>query len=727
MKYPTYELEYNYDLIMENGYMRYGLMFCVIILGSIFAYTQPTDSLKKEEGKDFLSADTPYSDSSEKEINLEQVVITAQYAPTHISNALHDVSVIKQQDIRRMGFTHLDELLTNQLNLRVDVDPVLGTSLQIQGIGGENVQILIDGVPVIGRNNGNIDLSQINLNNIIQVEIIQGAMSAQYGSNASGGVINIITDREAAYKMEVSAQNQNESVGIWNSNISLKANLGKLSGRFSANRYHIETHPEDSLRLFTTRTNRNGDVFRTKKYPWNPKIQHGLEGLLKYQLRDSLQLRYNYRWFDEAVKSLGEKRRLQFRPYAFDQYFHTMRQNHNLQLEGYFGNNWFLHTWLAYNIFDRHNELERINFEGEDTSPLPNEADTSRFTNWLHRGVLSYLTGSSWDVQLGWEWMHETGSGERIIDSTSRPYDEATISNYAAWGSMTFRPNSSLSLMASLRYGYNTQYDHPLIPAFNLRWQPRRNMTMRFSYARGFRAPSLKELYLSFIDANHFILGNTDLEAEHSHNVAWSMDYRPSGDNPIGLNTKVRLFYNHINDRIILAQFDAAKFNYQNIDEFKTYGTSLETRFQPLSGLTLQSGLTYTWLSSRLREEEVVPAFNGVFEMQNQLRYQIAPVQTQLRITHRFIGRQVQFFLNEANQPEEGFTGSFHLINATINRSFWRDRIVLTTGVKNILDTQTVEVVGGGGSAHSSAGDSQLLNWGRSYFLQLDVNFHTRN
>jgi len=707
--------------------MRYGFICCAMVLGSIIAYAQPADSLDEGTKKGFLSAYVPYSDSSEKEVDLEEVIITAQYAPTHIRNALHDVRVIRQEEIRRMGFTHLDELLTNQLNLRVEVDPVLGTGLQIQGIGGENVQILIDGVPVIGRNDGNIDLSQINLNNIAQVEIIQGAMSAQYGSNASGGVINIITDRAAAYKMEVSAQNQHESVGIWNSNLSLKTNLGKISGRFSANRYQIETHPEDSLRLFTTRTNRNGEVFRTKKHPWNPKIQHGLEGLLKYQIRDSLQLRYNYRWFDETVRSLGEKRRLQFRPYAFDQYFHTMRQDHNLQMEGYFGNNWFLHTWLAYNIFERRNEVERINFEEGDISPMPNEADTSRFTNWLHRGVLSYLSGSSWDIQIGWEWMHETGSGERIIDSTSRPYDEATISNYAAWGSMTFRPNSGLSLMASLRYGYNTQYDHPLIPAFNMKWQPRRNISMRFSYARGFRAPSLKELHLSFIDANHFILGNTELEAEHSHNVAWSMDYHTPRDDLAGFNAKVRLFYNHINDRIILAQFEAARFNYQNVDEFRTYGTSLETGFQPLARLTLRTGLTYTWLSNRFNEEEEVPEFSGVFEMQNQLIYQIAPVQTQLRITHRFIGRQVQFFLNEASMPEEGFTGSFHLINATFNRSFWQDRITFTTGVKNILDTQTVEVVGGGGSAHGNAGDSQLLNWGRSYFLQLDVNFHTRN
>jgi len=81
-----------------------------------------------------------------KDITLEDVVVTAQYAPSHPSRAVHQVRVIEALDIQQQGLNNLAEVLTNQLNLRVSSDPFLGNGLRIQGIGGENVQLL--GVPI---------------------------------------------------------------------------------------------------------------------------------------------------------------------------------------------------------------------------------------------------------------------------------------------------------------------------------------------------------------------------------------------------------------------------------------------------------------------------------------------------------------------------------------------------------------------------------------------------
>ena len=141
----------------------------------------------------FLNAQPVVEQDTLWELDFDNIVVTAQYAPTDVKNAVHEVKVIKAQTIQEQGFNNLAEVLTQQLNLRVNADLALGNGLQIQGIGGENVQVMIDGVPVIGRLNGNIDLSQINLNDVERIEIIEGAMSAQYGSNAAGGVIKIIT------------------------------------------------------------------------------------------------------------------------------------------------------------------------------------------------------------------------------------------------------------------------------------------------------------------------------------------------------------------------------------------------------------------------------------------------------------------------------------------------------------------------------------------------------
>ncbi|MEM6633903.1 MAG: TonB-dependent receptor, partial [Bacteroidota bacterium] len=281
-------------------------------------------------------------DSTRKELALDQVVITAQYAPTELRNSLYDVRVVGAEAIRRQGFVTLNELLSQELNLQVDTDPILGNSVRIQGIGGENVQIMIDGVPVIGRQGGNIDLSQILLTNIERVEIIQGAMSTQYGSNASGGVINLISQRGSANLVDVEGQAQYESVGVLNSSFSLKSRMGRFSARVGGGLNIIQTHPDDSLRLYEERVNLNGIEFQTKKYPWNPKRQVSLEGMLRYDINDSLHIRYNYRLFDEKVNMLGEKRRPQYKPYAFDQDFFTDREDNSLQLEGYLGKSWYI-------------------------------------------------------------------------------------------------------------------------------------------------------------------------------------------------------------------------------------------------------------------------------------------------------------------------------------------------------------------------------------------------
>lgn len=663
------------------------------------------------------------SDSVLEELDLNQVVITAQYTPTELRNSLYDVRVIQAEAIRRQGFVTLNELLSQELNLQVDTDPILGNSLRIQGIGGENVQIMIDGVPVIGRQGGNIDLSQIVLTHIDRVEIIQGAMSTQYGSNASGGVINLITQKSSANRLDVEAQGLYESVGILNSSLTLKSRIDRFSARVSGGLNRIQTHADDSLRVVEERINQDGQAFNARKYPWNPKLQYSLEGMLRYDISDSLNIRYTYRWFDEEVNMLGEMRRPQFKPYAFDQDFFTGREDHNLQVEGYLGKKWYITSLLAYNQYDRRNQTTRLNFEEGDRSVLQGESDTTVFETLLHRSVLNFTPGNLWQFQAGVEYAREMGSGERIIDSTNSPVDEALLSNYAGWTSIQVQATPALQLMAAVRMGYNSKFDHPVLPSFNALWKPHQDWDLRLNYARGFRAPSLKELHLSFIDANHFILGNEELDAETSHNASLTITNHSTYWLGRAWQTQVKLFYNYISDRIILGAFDPVRFTYLNIDQFQTHGVSLQERVDLVDNLQLNVGASYTRLYNRLDEEPGSPQFNGLFEMRNQLLLSLPQPGMTFQINHRFIGKQIQFFVDENESVEEGFIGSYNLVNASLQKDFWRQRIGVTLGVKNLLNAQRVDVIGSSGGVHSGAGNSQLLNWGRSFFIQTRLLF----
>ena len=126
---------------------------------------------------------------------LEEVVVTGQIKEVNIDNALHDINIIGLETIKKGGFTSLNEILKFQSNIQISNDNILGSQINIQGITGENIKILIDGKPMIGRLNGNIDLSQVNLMNVKRIEIVEGPLSVNYGSDALGGTINIITKK----------------------------------------------------------------------------------------------------------------------------------------------------------------------------------------------------------------------------------------------------------------------------------------------------------------------------------------------------------------------------------------------------------------------------------------------------------------------------------------------------------------------------------------------------
>ena len=84
---------------------------------------------------------------------------------------------ISKEKIQNMSSNNLGELLSNEALFDLNIDPALGTSLSIQGMQGNNVNILIDGVPIIGRKGSQIDLGQIDLSNIDQIEILKGPAS----------------------------------------------------------------------------------------------------------------------------------------------------------------------------------------------------------------------------------------------------------------------------------------------------------------------------------------------------------------------------------------------------------------------------------------------------------------------------------------------------------------------------------------------------------------------
>lgn len=128
---------------------------------------------------------------------LEEVVVTGQYEPQSIKNSVYRVRTITHEQIRLRASTSVENILNTQLGMRFSNDLTLGESdIQLMGMSGQNVKVLVDGIPLVDRGATKQSLSQIDVNNIDRIEVVEGPMSVTYGTDALAGVINIITNKK---------------------------------------------------------------------------------------------------------------------------------------------------------------------------------------------------------------------------------------------------------------------------------------------------------------------------------------------------------------------------------------------------------------------------------------------------------------------------------------------------------------------------------------------------
>ena len=317
------------------------------------------------------------SDLNLENLDLNTFVVTGQYAPSSDENSVHKIRVIDSKRIEAQGAVNLQELMEQEMNIRVSQDKVLGSSMSIQGLSGENVKILIDGIPVVGRTNGNIDLSQINLNNIERVEIVEGPLSVSYGTNALAGTINLITKKNKD-SFGVNAETYYETIGQYNVNGGIYFNIKK--------------------HLFSVKGGRNffqgfSKIDTTRVKDWKPKEQYF--GTFKYSSQFK-KVNYNLTsdFFQEKLTSRGETR-APYHETAFDDYFYTTRSSNSLNLN-YKSKNWYTEILGGYNYYNRIKNKYLKDLVNVEYTFVENPAnqDTTIFDLVFSRGTFSYTKDS---------------------------------------------------------------------------------------------------------------------------------------------------------------------------------------------------------------------------------------------------------------------------------------------------------------------------------------------
>ncbi len=654
-------------------------------------------------------------DSIAYSLDLDNVVITAQYEPTHYKNALQQIQTISKKTIEQRGFTQLDQALAQLPSIRFQRDPILGPSILMRGVSSDNVAVLVDGVPIIGRLDGALDLSQVSLANIERIEVIEGPQSNLYGNNAAGGVINLITRKSQLKKWRANATSQFESVGIQAYNLQVGSQLGKLYLSATGRYLEDQQYPTDSLRVFEEIILSSGQEIRRKKFPWNPKVQKNAGALARYQFSEGNELLVKYDWADEVVSNLGEVRRPAFMPYAFDNYFTTKRSDISANFKSKPSPFLYMDLSLAYNDYTRLTDNERFEFDLDARNEDLSSIDTSNFDAYFAKATLASFYDSKFNFLTGFQLNHETGDGERVLDVTQEDSLKVRATEYAFFADVKYKPSQRLESSLSGRFINHTAFGFYFTPAVQTKYLLGENLTFRGGYAKGFRSPALKELYINFIDVNHDIQGNIDLLPEKSDDINASLDYSTLW-NEANVNLNAKAYWNKIQDKIILAESEPGKFTYQNISENQVYGMGVGVSIAK-GVINFSSNVGIGFWDNQLEDSSVTsPDPTPTFDASNNLGIAFHQGLGNFSLNHRYIGKTPQFFV-EAASLVENVLDDYHLLDASVSYKVWKNRINLTAGAKNLLNISDINING----MHTQVSDTQLVDRGTSYFVTVNV------
>jgi outer membrane receptor for ferrienterochelin and colicins len=666
-----------------------------------------------------LSATTAYGQDSLKTVILEDFVFTGQYEPQSVRKSVYQVRTINYDRIALRAPVNVQSVLSTELGIRFTNDLTLGTSdISLMGMSGQNVKILLDGIPLLDRGATRESLNQIDVNTLERIEIVEGPMSVVYGTDALAGVINLITKKYDDGKLTIEAKVQEETAGdeyspfrnkgVHQENVSLNWqgkswNAGggitrNVSGGWQEGRYWGEEAQTIS--------------------EWHPKDQWLGTGTFGYR-RNDFSAGYRLDYSDEVIKVLGG-----VNPntnVATDKEYQTARYNHQLRAEGRLNDRLTFNGAISYQDYSRRTLTTTVNVVTGDRrlSTDAGSQDKATFNTALLRGMVVYKLSDKVTVQPGVDVNLTTGSGDRIDKTRS-------INDYAVFISSEFKPFSSVNVRPGLRFIYNSVYDAPpVIPSVNTKFILSRTLDLRAAYAYGFRSPALRELYFSFFDASHSIKGNPDLKAEHSNSFSGSLVWQAYKHSSLSIQSTLGGFYNDFENLIDIGidPADPQVNTYINVDKYRTTGATLENNLT-WKKLHAAVGVSYIRTYNLVSEADAtLPSILWTPEVTSTVSYAFEKIGASISFYYKYTGKRSNYevvMVEDEPVARLSTRASFQFADVSASKKVTQ-YITVNGGVKNLFDVTSIRNSSLDTSGSHSTGGPVPIGYGRSYFLA--VNF----
>lgn len=520
---------------------------------------------------------------------LEEVVVTATKSARPLQEVPMPVTVINRQTIEKMGSMRLNEVLAEQTGLQIVSDH--GTGIQMQGMSADYVLILIDGEPLIGRNAGTLDLSRITIANIERIEIVKGPASSLYGSEAMGGVINIITRKlPSVLTGSLHARQRKYST------TDVTAEMGQQLQRFGWSAF--------------------GNYYRTNGYYTVDSISKAIPSYrtytagtgLRYALSSKINFSLNARLYREEQEN---------------KYLVTGTSSNSIV--GTHTN--LTEVTVTPTLSIQLNSRQRLQVKNYYTSYRTRTTDNTVADGKLYDE--SYFnqsfnrTEAQYDLQLSSAHLTTAGAGNIIEVAKATRYDNRnTFNQQYLFAQHQWQVNNRFNLVAGLRFDKHNEYASRLSPKLAMQYRFARWITVKASAGGGYKAPTFSQLLLNFTNplVGYTVLGNRIItenvqKLQQNGQIASlyiapatiptikaesSMGYNAGADiTPVSnLRLSVNLFRNNIKD-LIDTRAIALKTNGQNVFSYFNYnnvftqGVDVQLTYTPARNLTLSAGYQY--------------------------------------------------------------------------------------------------------------------------------------
>ena len=458
-----------------------------------------------------LSAQTKYKTAFRDSVELDPIVVTASYTPKALKDAPVVTRLITLRDIKMVDATNIQDMLTQEMpGLEFGFAMSQETSLNMSGFGGNAVLFLVDGERMAGETMDNVDYNRLNLDNVGRIEIVKGASSALYGSNAVGGVVNIIS-RENLEPWTANANTRYNTFGHeWRNGARFSFNTEKWNSQTSFQ--HTKIDPVDLPKPYSSEEIAYELLKKAQGLPYDESVLNDDSNLSRLYGQKTYNIKERLTWRATDRLTLIGRGSYFFRT--------SERDTHNYHFNAYSAGLKGKYAWdtgrnleLSY-AFDQY---DKANFQPDGTRT--HDHDYSNRQHVAH-ALYHHVFGKN-SLILGADYMHDYLSTYQFVDNTSHAQD-----NIDGFAQFDWNITDRLNIVGSVRYDYFSASSQKALTerlalVYKFPW-----MTFRANYASGFRAPSLKEMYMHFDMGNmgYMLIGNPDLEPEKSHNFNLALE-----------------------------------------------------------------------------------------------------------------------------------------------------------------------------------------------------------